>query len=309
MVLISVLLRSVQEYRSSTAAERLKAMVRNTATVTRREVRSLRDGPKTWEAIKVLGRHGRVEVPVRELVPGDIVHLSAGDMVPADVRLVLCKDLFVSQAVLTGESMPVEKSDLPVPYEPTDGRKQSPERRNPLSMCNLCFMGTNVISGTATAVVLATGNSTYFGSMARRLVGWRVMTSFDRGVSSVSWLLIRFTLAMVPLVFLLNILTKGDFFSAFFFSLAVAVGLTPEMLPMIVAANLACGAVAMSRKKVIVKRLDAIQNLGAMDVLCTDKTGTLTQDRVILERTSTSWVRRARRSSGSVTSTAITRRG
>jgi Mg2+-importing ATPase len=284
MVLMSVLLRFVQEYRSTSAADRPRAMVRNTATVTRRMVRGPRDGPRTLEALRILGRHGRVEVPLRELVPGDIVHLSAGDMVPADLRLVLSEDLFVSQAALTGESMPVEKSELPVPHRGTSGRDRSPERPSPLGMSNLCFMGSSVISGTATGVVLATGQNTYFGSMARTQVGRRVLTSFDCGVNGASWPLIRFTLAMVPVVFLLNILTKGDRVSAFVFSVAVAVGLTPEMLPMIESANRARGAVAMSRRKVIVKRLCAIQDLGAMDIPCTDKSGLLTQGRVILER-------------------------
>jgi Mg2+-importing ATPase len=309
MVLISVLIRFVQEYRSGRAAEKLKAMVSTTATVRRPDLRNavpadvtesfgvaLHPQPASWE-----------EVPIRELVPGDVIRLSAGDMVPADVRLLSSKDLFVSQSVLTGESLPIEKYDVlaavaekdagaipltPAPLPPGErGANESPlpsgersrdEGTGPLDLPNVCFMGTNVVSGTATAVVVATGPRTYFGSLARHIVGQRALTSFDRGVNSVCWLLIRFILVMVPLVFLINGLNKGDWTEAFFFGLSVAVGLTPEMLPMIVTANLARGAVAMSRRKVIVKRLNAIQNFGAMDVLCTDKTGTLTQDNVVL---------------------------
>ncbi len=285
MVSLSVLLRFVQEFRSAAAAERLKAMVRSTATVSRIEERRPEWGARTWEAIRTFDHDGRREAPLRDLVPGDVVHLSAGDMVPADVRLLSSKDLFISQAVLTGESMPVEKSETPggVNHGPGD-RASRARRQDPLDLENLAFLGTNVISGTATAVVIATGKDSYLGAIAKGLIGHRVLTSFDRGLNDVSWLLIRFMLAMVPLVFLLNGLSKGTWVTAFFFSVSVAVGLTPEMLPMIVSANLSRGAVAMSRKRVIVKRLGAIQNLGAMDILCTDKTGTLTEDRVILER-------------------------
>ncbi|MCS7314213.1 MAG: magnesium-translocating P-type ATPase [Bryobacteraceae bacterium] len=255
MVVISVVLRFVQEYRSTRAAEQLKQMVGTTATVTR-------DG-------------ARREVPVEELVPGDIVHLSAGDMVPADLRLIASKDLFVSQAALTGESVPVEKMAQGTPA--ADGSL--------LDQPRLCFMGTNVVSGTGAGAVVSTGTNTYFGALARHVVASRrVETEFDRGISRVSLLLIRFTLVMVPVVFLVNGLTKGDWTQAFFFAVSVAVGLTPEMLPMVVTATLARGAVNMSRKKVIVKRLPAIQDLGAMNVLCSDKTGTLTQDKVILVR-------------------------
>jgi Mg2+-importing ATPase len=255
MVVLSVLMRFAQEFRSSHAAEALRRLVRTTATVTRRVI------AETGET-SVQSR--RVEIPFEQLVVGDLVHLSAGDMVPADMRLVAAKDLFVSESALTGEALPVEKSDM-VPS-------------------NLCFMGTTVISGTATGVALATGERTQFGSLAKSVIGHRAETSFDRGVAGVTRVLIQFMLVMVPLVFLINGIAKGDFKEAFLFSIAVAVGLTPEMLPMVVTANLARGAVAMAREKVIVKRLNAIQNLGAMDVLCTDKTGTLTQDQVILER-------------------------
>jgi P-type Mg2+ transporter len=270
MVAISVGLQFWQEYRSALAAERLKALVRTTATVVRR---SNEDTPPKLR-----------EIPIRELVLGDLVKLSAGDLVPADVRLISSHDLFVSQAALTGEALPVEKYDtLGQVVEKSSDLAGSGESGE-LELANICFLGTNVVSGTATAIVLATGAHTYFGSLARSIVGKRVDTSFDRGVKSVSWILIRFMLVMVPIVFLINLLTKGDWLQSFLFAVSVAVGLTPEMLPMLVSANLAKGALAMSRQKVIVKRLNAIQNLGAMDVLCTDKTGTLTQDRIILER-------------------------
>ncbi|WP_426701144.1 magnesium-translocating P-type ATPase [Rhodanobacter sp. Col0626] len=264
MVGISVVLSFTQEYRSSRAAEKLKAMVRNTATVTRRASD---------------GHSEQIEVPVAELVVGDIVHLGAGDMVPADLRLLGAKDLFISQAILTGESLPVEKS-APARVGHADGADYS----NPLDLPTVCYMGTNVVSGTAAAVVLATGAHSYLGSLAHSLSGQRVQTSFDRGVNSVSWLLLRFMAVMVPVVFLINGLDKHNWTEAFLFALSVAVGLTPEMLPLIVTANLAKGALAMSRRKVVVKRLNAIQNFGAMDVLCTDKTGTLTLDRIVLER-------------------------
>ncbi|WDD92066.1 magnesium-translocating P-type ATPase [Burkholderia sp. FERM BP-3421] len=280
MVGISALLRFFQEFRSLRAAEKLKAMVRTTATVQRR--------------ITEAGEPTRTEVPMREVVVGDIVHLSAGDMIPADVRLLSSRDLFISQAVLTGEALPVEKYDTlgavaqKSAHHPATETEASAEAREPegalLDLANVCFMGTNVVSGTAIAVVVATGEDTYFGSLAKNVVSHkRIETSFDRGVSSVSWLLIRFMLVMVPVVFMINGLTKGDWLSALTFALAVAVGLTPEMLPMIVSANLARGAVAMARRKVVVKRLNSVQNFGAMDVLCTDKTGTLTQDKIILE--------------------------
>jgi Mg2+-importing ATPase len=262
MVGISVLLSFTQEFRSSHAAEKLKAMVRNTATVTRRAED---------------GHAERIEVPVEELVAGDIVHLGAGDMIPADLRLLGAKDLFISQAILTGESLPVEKA---APH----GGESADDGGNPLDLPTICYMGTNVVSGTATAVVLATGGRTYLGSLAHTLSGQRVQTSFDRGISSVSWLLIRFMAVMVPIVFVINGLDKHDWLQAFMFALSVAVGLTPEMLPLIVTANLGKGALAMSKRKVVVKRLNAIQNFGAMDVLCTDKTGTLTLDKIVLER-------------------------
>ncbi|WP_329906756.1 magnesium-translocating P-type ATPase [Serratia quinivorans] len=269
MVSLSGLLRFWQEYRTNKAAETLKSMVRTTATVLRRCSYSA-------QALTL-------EIPIRELVPGDIIKLSAGDMIPADVRLLASRDLFISQAILTGEAIPIEKYDALGNVSQKSSEDEVSSEHALLELSNICLMGTNVASGTATAVVVATGGRTYFGSLAKSIVGSRSQTAFDRGVNSVSWLLIRFMLVMVPIVLLINGFTKGDWSEAALFALAVAVGLTPEMLPMIVSSNLAKGAIAMSRRKVVVKRLNAIQNFGAMDVLCTDKTGTLTQDRIILE--------------------------
>lgn len=268
MVTLSGLLRFWQEFRTNKAAQALKSMVRTTATVLRRE--SVQQAPQ------------KQEVDITSLVPGDIIYLSAGDLVPADVRLLDSRDLFISQAILTGESLPVEKYDV-TGHVASKQASASEKDASLLELGSVCLMGTNVSSGSAKAVVVATGGETYFGSLAKSIVGNRTQTAFDRGVNSVSWLLIRFMLVMVPVVLLINGLTKGDWLDASLFALAVAVGLTPEMLPMIVSSNLAKGAIAMSRRKVIVKRLNAIQNLGAMDILCTDKTGTLTQDNIILE--------------------------
>jgi P-type Mg2+ transporter len=278
MVALSVLMRFLQEFRSSRAAQALRAMVGTTATVTRRPLAESSDGSPE-------GASRKREVRFSELVPGDLIHLSAGDMIPADVRLLSSKDLFVSQAALTGEAMPLEKYDtLGQVAEKSARSTGGPVDGSPLDRANLGFMGTNVVSGSATAIVITTGRRTYFGSLARSVVGHRPLTSFDRGVNSVTWVLIRFMLVMVPVVFLLNGILKGSWTEALLFAIAVAVGLTPEMLPMVVTANLARGAVAMARHQVIVKRLNAIQNLGAMDILCTDKTGTLTEDRIVLER-------------------------
>jgi Mg2+-importing ATPase len=262
MVGISVVLSFTQEFRSSHAAEKLKALVRNTSAVSRRASD---------------GHSERIEVPVIELVAGDIVHLAAGDMIPADLRVLAAKDLFISQAILTGEWVPVEKA-APEHAERPQGET------DPLDLPTLCYMGTNVVSGSATAVVVATGPRTYLGSLAHTLSGERQETSFDRGVKSVSWLLIRFMAVMVPIVFLVQGFGKGDWLEAFLFAISVAVGLTPEMLPLIVTANLAKGALAMSKHQVVVKQLNAIQNFGAMDVLCTDKTGTLTLDKIVLDQ-------------------------
>ena len=259
MVLLSVALRFFQEARADSAAAKLKAMIHVTATV-------VRDG-------------GAREIPLRDLVPGDVVNLSAGDMIPGDVRVLSAKDLFVSQGSLTGESLPVEKFQDPETQGP-----ESMVEGSPAELKNICFMGTSVQSGTATAVVVATGASTYLGTMAGAIAEDPQPTSFDQGLNRFTWLMIQIMAVMVPLVFFINGFTKHDWKSAFFFAMAVAVGLTPEMLPMIVSVCLSKGALAMSGKKVIVKRLNAIQNFGGMDVLCTDKTGTLTEDRVVLQR-------------------------
>lgn len=253
MVFLSGTLRFVQESRSGNAAEKLLAMITTTCTVTRK------------------GQE-MAEIPLDEVVVGDIVHLSAGDMLPADVRILDAKDLFVSQASLTGESEPIEK--IPMVNETRDAITD---------YTNIVFMGSNVISGSASAVVVTVGDHTLFGSMASGVAHEAVETSFSKGVNAVSWVLIRFMLVMVPLVFVANGITKGDWLSAFLFGISIAVGLTPEMLPMIVTTCLAKGAVSMSKKQTIVKNLNSIQNFGAIDILCTDKTGTLTQDKVVLE--------------------------
>ena len=225
MVFISGTLRFVQESRSGNAAEKLLAMITTTCTVTR------------------IGQE-KTEIPMDDLVVGDIVHLSAGDMIPADVRILDAKDLFVSQASLTGESEPIEK----LPHV-------SPHKDSVTDYTNIAFMGSNVISGSATAVVICVGDHTLFGSMAAAVAGEAVETSFTKGVNAVSWVLIRFMLVMVPLVFFVNGITKGDWLEAFLFGISIAVGLTPEMLPMIVTANLSKGALSMSKKKTIVKNL------------------------------------------------------
>jgi Mg2+-importing ATPase len=259
IVALSVLLAFVQEHRSSAAAARLRAMVRTHVSVRRPEASgSVGDS--------------FVEIPLEDLVPGDIVRLSAGDMIPADVRLIETKDLFVNQSALTGESMPVEK--FPARADAQD----------PLDADCLAFMGSNVISGYGEAVVVVTGPLTLFGEIADRVAQADDSTAFEESVRKFTWLMIAFMAVMAPAVFFINGYFKGDWLSAFLFAISVAVGLTPEMLPMIVTVNLAKGAIAISREKVIVKRLNAIQNFGAMDVLCTDKTGTLTQDRIILKR-------------------------
>lgn len=245
MAVMSVCLSFVQEYRAGKEAEKLSEMVRATATV-------FRNGrPK--------------EIKIREIVPGDIVDLYAGDMIPADLRIISCKDLFVNQASLTGESFPIEKFAIP-------------------GVNNIAFMGSTVVSGTALGAVVKTGISTQFGEISRRLATIRVETSFDKGIHKFMWLMIRFMLVLVGIIFAVNAILRGDPIQALLFSLGVAVGLTPEMLPMVVAMNLSKGAIAMSKKQVIVKRLNSIQNLGAMDVICTDKTGTLTMDKIILEK-------------------------
>lgn len=271
MVLLATLIRFIQERRSNQAALALKEQVSNTASVRRRlDQATIAPDSSTGQQAA-----SSVEIPIKQLVPGDIVLLSAGDMIPADCRIMTATDLFVGQSAMTGESLPVEK--FPAAKSASESA---------LEMDNLVFMGTNVISGAASAVVLATGNDTYFGTLARRVTraSGADANAFQVGVNKVSWLLIRFALIMVPVVLLINGFTKGDWPEAFLFALSVAVGLTPEMLPMIVTSTLARGAVMLSHKKVIVKRLDAIQSFGAMNLLCTDKTGTLTQDKIALAR-------------------------
>lgn len=255
MILFSAGLHFIQEYRSQKASLALKELIETTCAVTR-------DGVTK-------------EVPIDEVVPGDIVTLSTGDLIPADSRLIWAKDLFVNQSSMTGESMPIEKlASLK--------KEKEISQLTALDLPNLLFMDTDVLSGQGKVVVVKTGEDTLFGDIAAQSSKSRGETSFDRGVKNVSKLLIRFMLVMVPIVFLINGISKGDWSEAFFFSIAVAVGLTPEMLPMIITSNLAKGAITMSKKKVIVKELNAIQNLGAMDVLCTDKTGTITEDKVVL---------------------------
>lgn len=265
MVLFGGLLRFSQEFQSNKAAEKLREMVSTTATVSRQAANA---------APKQEGIAGGTEIAVKLLVPGDIIFLSAGDMIPADVRLIVAKDLFLSQSTLTGESLPAEKhADLPDANE-----------KNPLELVNLCFMGTAVVSGSGTAVVAETGRHTYLASLAKTISGSKPRTSFNKGVNGVTMLLLRFMLVMAPLVFVINGVLKHNWVEAFTFGLSVAVGLAPEMLPVIVTANLAKGAIAMSDRKVIVKNIDAIQDFGSMNILCTDKTGTLTQDKIVLQR-------------------------
>lgn len=257
MVILSTILRFWQEYKASVSSESLQNMVTNTCTV-------IRDNGTEYETC------------ISSLVPGDIVKLAAGDMIPADIRIIETKDLFVNQSTLTGESESIEKR-----AEASGGDSRG---RSIVELENICFMGSNVVSGSATGIVVSTGNNTYLGTIARSIAGHRASTAFDKGIAKVSMLLIRFMLIMVPFVFLINGLTKGEWLDAFLFAVSVAVGLTPEMLPMIVTVNLSKGAVAMSRKKTIVKDLNAIQNFGAMNILCTDKTGTLTCDQIVLEK-------------------------
>ncbi len=259
MVVLSVGLGFVQEHRSSVAAARLKSMVQVHATVKR---------PGTAGA----DQDGFVDIPLEAIVPGDVVRLAAGDLIPADLRLLSATDFHVNQSSLTGEVMPVDKQTLVVRDE-----------GDPFETPNLCFMGSSVVSGFATGIVLRTGRATFFGEIADQIISTEPVTNFDKGLNQFVWLMLRFMLVLVPLVFVINGLTKHNWLEALLFAVAVAVGLAPEMLPMVVTMNLARGAIAMSRKRVIVKRLNAIQNFGAMDVLCTDKTGTLTQDRVILK--------------------------
>lgn len=279
MVVISTVLRFVQERRSNNAADKLKEMVSTTATVIRQDDEEDDDQIAAIETLIAATSHqqisNRLEISIKNLVPGDIIMLAAGDMIPADVRILDAKDLFVSQAALTGESLPLEKF----------AQQASANISEALSLDNIGFMGTNIVSGSAIAMVLTTGAHTFFGALADKIIQQDVAeTSFQKGVNKVSWLLIYFMLLMSPIVFIINGISTHAWRDAALFALSVAVGLTPEMLPMIVTSTLAKGAVVMSRRKVIVKRLDAIQNFGAMDILCTDKTGTLTQDKICLEK-------------------------
>lgn len=259
MVIFSAILRFCQEWKANASSEALLKMVTNTCYVKR------------------AGNHDE-EINIAELVPGDVVMIAAGDMIPADIRIIEAKDLFVSQSSLTGESDSIEK------HPEVKGKKYN--KGSVVELDNICYMGSNVVSGSATGIVFETGNNTYLGTIAKSIVGHRAATAFDKGINKVSILLIRFMLVMIPFVFLVNGLTKGDWFDAFIFAISVAVGLTPEMLPMIVTANLSKGAVAMSKKKTIVKDLNAIQNFGAMNILCTDKTGTLTCDQIVSDGSS-----------------------
>ena len=259
MVVLSISLSFIQEHRSNNAADKLQRMVSINATVRRQT------GAEA---------HDHIDVPIEQLVPGDIVLLSAGDMIPADLRLITAKDLFLNQSALTGEAMPLEKV----------AAAHAGAAETPFDLPNICFMGSAVVSGIGCGVVVLTGPRTAFGLVASEIAKQRVLTSFDKGIIRFTWLMLGFIVVMAPLVFVINGLTKGNWLEALLFAVAVAVGLTPEMLPMIVTVNLAKGALAMSRRKVIVKRLNSIQNFGAMNVLCTDKTGTLTQDRIILKR-------------------------
>ncbi len=254
MAFMSALLSFYQEHKAEKAVEDLNALVRTTVAV-------LRDG-----RLK--------EKNMKDLVPGDVINLSAGDVVPADIRLISCKDLFVSQSALTGESMPVEK------FSQCDINKTG----NFIELCNMAFMGSSVVSGTGEGVVIHTGVYTEFGKISKELLGVNVETSFDKGIKDFTWMMIKAILAMVIIILAINVITKHSFFESVLFALAVAVGLAPETLPMLVTINLSKGALLMSKKKVVVKRLDAIQNFGAMDILCTDKTGTLTMDQVVLEK-------------------------
>ncbi len=257
MIVLSAVLRFSQEWKANQAGEALKKMVTNTCYVRRKG-------------------QADEEIPIEEIVPGDIVMLSAGDMIPADMRVIESKDLFVSQSSLTGESDGIEK----VPE--VAGKKY--RKGSVVELDNICYMGSTVLSRAATAIVFETGNDTNLGTIAKGIAGHRAVTAFDKGITKVSLLLIRYMLIMVPFVFLVNGITKGDWLEAFIFGVSIAVGLTPEMLPMIVSANLSKGAIAMSKKKTIVKDLNSIQNFGAMNVLCTDKTGTLTRDHIVLEK-------------------------
>lgn len=254
MVFLSTSLAFLQEHKSTKAAEKLRAMVGITTTVIREGIEQ--------------------EISLRKVVPGDIIKLSAGDLIPADLRILHSKDLFINQSSLTGEAIPVEKLS----------NANNVPTSSPFDLTNICFMGSHIVSGVGKGIVIQTGIKTHFGKLTNSIMTKKKNSSFDIGIQKFIWLIIKFMLIMIPMVFIINGLTKGNWMEAFIFAVAIAVGLTPEMLPLLVTINLAKGAIAMSNKKVIVKRLNAIQNIGAMDILCTDKTGTLTQNEIILER-------------------------
>ena len=253
LVFLSGIIKFIQEQKSNNASEKLKNMITTTCTV-------LRDGKKK-------------EISIDEIIKGDIIYLSAGDIIPSDLRIIEAKDLFISQSSLTGESEPIEKNAI----------QSDDSLKNPLDAKNIAFMGTNVVSGMGIGIVLNIGVNTYFGSMAKLISKKKSETNFDKGLKSISWFLIKFMIVMVIIVFLINGWTKNNWIEAFLFAISIAVGLTPEMLPVIVSANLAKGATSMSKKKTIVKNINSIQNFGAMDVLCSDKTGTLTENAVVLQ--------------------------
>ena len=263
MVFLSGILDFIQDTKSDKASEKLKAMIRTTTTVVR--------------------NNKRVDIPLSDVVPGDIIILSAGSIIPADLRILQAKDLYISQSSLTGESAPVEKYDKNMCWLEDKEKEMNIKEVSPLELSNLCFMGTNVISGSGIGVVVSIGGETYFGNLAKSISHKKVETNFDKGVKDIGFMLIKFVAIMAVTVFIINGFFKGDWISSFIFAVSVAIGLTPEMLPVIVSTNLAKGAVVMSKKKTIVKNLTSIQNFGAMDILCTDKTGTLTEDRIELE--------------------------
>lgn len=252
IILVSGGIHFIQDLRTKKSMKKLKEMVSNTTAV-------IRNGKSE-------------EVSFENIVVGDIIELSSGDIIPADLRIISSKDLFVSQSTITGESEPVEKLQIN-PNETSDI----------FELENICFMGTNVVIGTAIGIVIATGKNTYLGKMSKTMSKKKEETAFDKGIKKVTMLLIKITMIMVPIVFLINILTKGEILDSFIYAIAVAVGITPELLLVIITANLAKGSIDMAKKKTIIKDLNSIQNLGAMNILCTDKTGTLTQDHIVLE--------------------------
>jgi len=252
IILVSGTIHFIQDFKTKKSMKKLKELVSNSISV-------MRDG-----VIE--------EISLTDIVAGDIIKLSAGDMIPADLRVLSSKDLFISQSSLTGESEPIEKFEL-----------NSKDTTDMFELENICYMGTSIVSGTALVIVIATGKNTYLGQMSKSMVTKKGDTAFDKGIKKITFLLIKITMIMVPIVFVINIVTKGNVLDSFIYAVAVAVGITPELLLVIVTSNLAKGSIEMAKKKTIVKDLNSIQNLGAMDILCTDKTGTLTQDHIVLE--------------------------